>query len=72
MSRKVLWLEYTYWARDSGERFPLDRRAFFDRVRGYEVREIKFRELGELVRGFKGIGLRRPSDAPQKGAGATK
>lgn len=61
VGRSELFGDYQSWARQTGEKFPLERNAFFERVRRIKgVTESQWRPpgLSVPVRGFKGIGLR--------------
>jgi putative DNA primase/helicase len=60
VSRTELFSSYQSWAVQSGERHPLERNAFFDRIRRLKgVSEKQWRPVGQTtpVRGFVGIGL---------------
>jgi putative DNA primase/helicase len=60
VTRTELFSDYQSWANQSGERHPLERNAFFERVRRLNgVSEKQWKPIGQKVpvRGFRGIGL---------------
>ena len=60
VGRSELWADYQSWAGQTGEKHPLARHAFFERVRKLAaVTDGQWRPMGVTVpvRGFRGIGL---------------
>ena len=70
VSRSAIWTAYTEWAKASGERYPLDRVGFYERIRARGIQEKTTREAGKLARGFAGVGLLNPTGAIEN-AGVT-
>ncbi len=48
---------YLGWARETDERFPLDRNELFERLRTAGFADARYRHNGRVQRGFQGIGL---------------
>jgi putative DNA primase/helicase len=58
VTRHELWEAYSKWASENGEKYPLGRRALFERIRKLDgVEEGQARSGGKMQRVFKGIGL---------------
>ncbi len=65
-SRADLYMSYTRWAAEIGDRQPLGRRALYDRVRRRrDVDEATRRIGGRVTRLFVGIGVRAPEPIGQ-------
>ncbi len=65
VGRSELWADYQSWASQVGERHPLARNTFYDRVRKLPgVLEDQWRSVGitSPVRGFRKIGLAHIGD----------
>lgn len=56
--RAEVYRAYLKWATDSGEKFPLDKNRFYERLRHKNFTDGKRRLAGNVTRGFEGIGLR--------------
>ncbi len=70
VSRTNLFAAYQTWAREAGERWPLDRTALYDRLRKQGgIAEKQRRVSGRMIRGFEGIGLLASPEASPSDAG---
>jgi putative DNA primase/helicase len=60
--RTELYAKYQEWAQKANERFPLDRNAFYERLRTYPGVDDAMRRIeGKPTKGFAGIGLAAPT-----------
>jgi len=55
--RVQLFCEYEDWAKNTGERYTLDRKSFYERLRLRGIQETARKISGKSIRGFIGIGL---------------